>query len=96
MTDTHIHCDDIIHDHSYPQCLRHWVWFNRQPAMNKGRLRTLYGSEPVCFAMWKDRRVRLVMASRFGNVGITEDLKTATGYSHRVSLDELSDFGEKP
>jgi hypothetical protein len=41
-------------------------------------------------------RVRVVMASRFGDVGITPKLDAEHGYVLRVGLDQLSDFGDAP
>lgn len=38
-------------------------------------------------------RVKIVMVSRFGDVGITNDLTAETGYHARVELDSLCDFG---
>lgn len=38
--------------------------------------------------------VRVVMASRFGDVGITPVLKNARGYVARVFLDDLENFSE--
>lgn len=38
-------------------------------------------------------RVKIVMVSRFGDVGITENLDAENGYGARVSLDTLKDFG---
>ena len=39
-------------------------------------------------------RVRIVMASRFGDVGITHNLSAVKGYCKRVSLDALCNFGD--
>lgn len=36
--------------------------------------------------------VKVVMVSRFGDVGITEDLSAERGYGARVSLDALCDY----
>lgn len=41
-------------------------------------------------------RVKIVMVSRFGDVGITEELTAENGYAARVLLDDLCDFGTKP
>lgn len=40
------------------------------------------------------QRVRVVMASRFGDVGITPNLKADHGYVMRVSVDALDNFSE--
>lgn len=37
-------------------------------------------------------RVKIVMVSRFGDVGITENLKAENGYGARVNLDDLCNF----
>lgn len=39
--------------------------------------------------------VRVVMASRFGDVGISTDLNKDRGYIARVSIDQLRDFAER-
>lgn len=41
------------------------------------------------------QKVKIVMVSRFGDVGITEDLSADVGYGARVALTELYDFTEK-
>lgn len=41
-------------------------------------------------------RVKIVMVSRFGDVGVTEDLTAESGYGARVKLEDLKDFGDKP
>jgi hypothetical protein len=38
--------------------------------------------------------VKIVMVSRFGDVGITENLTADVGYGMRVQLDDLYDFQE--
>lgn len=70
--------------------------------INKGK------PEPVLFATIKDDskldrfklkngdRVRVVMASRFGDVGITRKLKENAGYLARVPVEWLTDFSEEP
>lgn len=40
-------------------------------------------------------RVKIVMVSRFGDVGITDDLTAENGYDARVMLDDLCDFGNE-
>jgi hypothetical protein len=39
--------------------------------------------------------VRVVMASRFGDLGITEALHRGHGYDARVNADQLMDFREE-
>lgn len=38
-------------------------------------------------------RVKIVMVSRFGDVGITDDLAAENGYAARVLLADLCNFG---
>ena len=90
-----IHCDDCIDDLTLPECIRLFLLVNRLPAIEKHLVVNKYG-EPKCFADYHGERVRLVMASRFGDVGITSDLKAEHGYQSRVQIDALSNFGESP
>src|SRR5688572_13948279 len=39
------------------------------------------------------QRVRVVMASRFGDVGVTPDLDAKHGYVARILVSDLDDFG---
>lgn len=41
-------------------------------------------------------RVKIVMVSRFGDIGITEKLDAEYGYAARVHLDDLCNFGNEP
>jgi len=49
-----------------------------------------------CHALKAVTRVRVVMASRMGDLGVTEDLKAVNGYSHRFHVEYLTDFSETP
>lgn len=40
--------------------------------------------------------VKIVMVSRLGDVGITDDLKADNGYGRRVMLEDLYDFSPLP
>lgn len=52
---------------------------------------------PVLFARHEGCPVRVTMASRFGDVGISEDLDADRGYARRVAVEELTDFSaERP
>jgi hypothetical protein len=66
----------------------------RLPAVD-GCLITAVNGMPKCYATHQGKRVRLVMASRFGDVGITTNLKAERGYEARVGLHDLSDFSDK-
>jgi hypothetical protein len=53
------------------------------------------GPEPVLFADHNGERVRVTMASRFGDVGISRDLASDSGYFARVAVDELTNFSDE-
>jgi hypothetical protein len=89
------HCDDYIHDQKAPLALRWFIFINRLPAMTRA-LADQAGVEPTLFADYHGKTVRVVMASRFGDVGITTHLDVAQGYDTRVFLEDLANFREKP
>jgi len=90
-----IHCDQYIDDFDAPNCLRWYLLINRLPACEK-MLAEEMGVTPKLFATYKKKRVRVVMASRLGDVGITEIVQRQYGYDKRVFVEELTDFsGEK-
>ena len=84
------HCDDIADDPETPQCVRDYINHARAPA--HGSL--LDTPCPALFATHKGKRVKVVMASSLGDVGITEKLDAENGYSARVLLDHLTDFSD--
>ncbi|KQO89456.1 hypothetical protein ASF33_19185 [Methylobacterium sp. Leaf92] len=101
------HCDDYIDDPAQPECLRRFLDYSRLPAALKYPTRDEafnQGMEehlghpmwrdpvPVLFARHEGRPVRVTMASRFGDIGITEDLDADRGYDRRVAVEELADF----
>ncbi|MCD1645209.1 hypothetical protein [Aurantimonas coralicida] len=103
------HCDDLIDDPTQPECLRDWLRYQRLPAVCKHtpadcedmvspKLRPFIWRDPppVLYADHAGRRVRCKMASRFGDIGITPDHRSFSGYSERVAVDALSNFGTAP
>jgi hypothetical protein len=90
-----IHCDEVINNVDYPECLRNWLKVHRSPAIKKSEVNSELGN-PQCFATFNGNRFKLVMASRFGDVGITKNLAADNGYEYRVSINRLSDFSENP
>jgi hypothetical protein len=86
------HCDDYIDDETQPECLRKFLDYARSPA--HGMLRE--GPRPKLFATLAGKRVRVVMASRFGDVGVTPNLGDEYGYKQRVAVEALSDFAATP
>lgn len=93
------HVEDHIYDYNLPPFVRAWITINRLPAMEKETLVHVYGV-PKLFADSPDLpgiRVRVTMASRLGDVGITVNLNREHGYDKRVMFDTLSNFTwEKP
>ena len=85
------HCDNVVNDAFAPACLKEFIYVHRLPAIEKSRLEVI----PTCFADYKGKRVRLTMASRFGDVGITYDLTAVRGYVDRVHVEELSNFSSE-
>lgn len=102
------HCDDVIDDPAQPDCLRRYLGWARLPAVCmyppkdekwvSPELRPHIWREPKpkLFADHDGKRVRVVMASRFGDVGITTDLAVEHGYSARVAVAALSNFSDQP
>lgn len=91
------HCDDYIHDSSAPKCLRFFLLVNRMPATDQMLMREL-GVVPKLFAdlIKPFGRVRVTMASRLGDLGISYQLDTEDGYEARVAVSSLTNFSNKP
>lgn len=83
------HCDDLWAAKSLPECAHAYLDVARAPAHG-------FGKAPPLFATYDGKRVRVVMASRMGDVGITPDLTKSNGYERRVWLPELTDFSAEP
>ena len=81
------HCDEYIDDETQPACLRAFLNYARSPAHGAGQ-----GPKPLLFADYEGLRVKVVMASRFGDVGITSDLLVQFCYEKRVPVVDLSNF----
>lgn len=90
------HCDDYIMDFDAPDCLRWFLLIERLPAIDKWLAHNVLGGRPPCYATYQGKRVKLIMASRLGDVGITENFNAANGYTNRVGVHELSDFRTEP
>jgi hypothetical protein len=86
------HCDDYIDDQTAPAALRTFLERARSPA--HGAL--IDAPYPKLFADYQGKRVRVTMASRFGDVGITSDLQAEDGYKTRVTVAMLINFGDTP
>lgn len=83
------HCDDYIDDPAAPSPLRAFLEWARSPS--HGHLRPK--PYPTLFATYQGQRVRVVMASRLGDVGLSHDLSRADrGYDARAYVESLTDF----
>ncbi len=96
------HCDEYINDKSQPKCLRKFLLYNRIPELWKFQRWKKSWGVPVLFAEHKPpgggkrwKKVRVVMASRFGDVGITRNLDAEHGYEQRIYLEDLRNFKDK-
>jgi hypothetical protein len=103
------HCDDYIDDPSQPECLRRFLDYHCRPAALKyptgDAAFDLAIEERHGLPMWRDpvptlfadcegERVRVTMASSFGDVGVTMDLKGTSGWDVRVPVGYLTGFSE--
>lgn len=88
MSEGFRHCDEYIDDETQPECLRKFLDYVRSPGHGAARVTP----RPKLFADYEGQRVRIVMASRFGDVGITTNLTTEHGYHKRVAVAALSNF----
>lgn len=89
------HCDNYIDDKNQPKSLRRFLRWNRWPAAWQVRAEDWGMKPPVLFARYLGIQVRVVMASRMGDVGITSKLDSERGYTARVYLEDLSHFTDK-
>ena len=71
---------ELIEDTKMTYYLGHWI--GNSPAMESHNV-------PA------GTTVKIVMASRFGDVGITENLDAEQGYGARVSLEALTNLRDK-
>jgi hypothetical protein len=89
------HCDEYIDDPSTLMPLRWFLFINRLPASEK-HMCNINGVNPQLYADCFGKRVRVVMASRMGDLGVTSNLNKEHGYELRVFVEELSNFSNKP
>lgn len=86
------HCDDYIDDEAAPEVLRRYLTRARAP----GHGLTSAEPFPELYADYDGKCVRVVMASRFGDVGITTILTDPLRYEARVAVEDLSGFRDTP
>jgi hypothetical protein len=97
VTGTFVHVDEYIEDKAQPECLRVFLDRARMPGHGMHE-KTPY---PKLFATYigedwrgytKGDRVRVTMASRMGDVGVTKNMSQDFGYEIRCPVDYLTDF----
>lgn len=84
------HCDDYIDDPETPSSVRAFLEHARAPAHGMG-----LGKRPPLYADYDGRRVRIVMASRFGDVGFNFS-HAESGYDKRLYLESFKNFSDRP
>lgn len=89
------HVDTYVDSPRGDPIARWFMFIARLPA-SLGMLAVKMKCAPKLFADYRGKRVRVTMASRFGDVGITTHLERENGYQARVLVKELSNFGDKP
>lgn len=94
MAEYEDHCDSIIMEPTQPMVLRWWLFLHRLPAVDK-MLCEENGVKPKLFAKYEGKWHRVVMASRFGDVGITTDFSAEYGYKLRVHVKKLTEFTDQ-
>ncbi len=87
------HCDDYIEDPDAPEVLRKFLDRARQPSHGM-----LNNKEPFpkLYADHQGKRVRVTMASRLGDVGISTNMNQEDGYEARVDVAALTNFRDIP
>lgn len=101
------HCDDYIDDSAAPAPLRAFLKVVRSPAgPGLGGIPPLFADSRRDFAARDDagvvakitagQRVRVVSASKFGDVGITPVLENDRAHWARAAVHELENFSEEP
>jgi hypothetical protein len=91
------HCDDYIDDPTSPEPLRTYLSRARQPAHGyySGDGKPDTRPFPTLFASLGKTRVKVVMASRLGDVGVTTRLDDVA-YERRVWVEMMTAFSETP
>jgi hypothetical protein len=89
------HCDNYIDDKDSPIVLRRFLRYHRWPATYECLANSIGVKRPQLFATFEGTRVKVVMASRMGDVGITTNLAAVDGYQLRVLVKHLSNFSSE-
>lgn len=89
------HVDDFVMDYTDDKSVMYAKWFlflKRLPATEQAHFDE-WIKEYRLFATWKGKRYRVTGASRLGDVWLAKNFNQDHGYDHRVSVDELTEFG---
>lgn len=89
------HVDSFVDDYSKDKYARWFLFLKRLPAAFQADFDEWIKPHKL-FCTWKKARYRVTGASRLGDVWLTSNFDQDTGYQHRVAVDELSEFSEKP
>lgn len=89
------HCDDYVDNPRGNSQARWFIFIHRLPAILQ-ILAAEHGCAPRLFADYRGERVRVTMASRLGDVGITSNLDAEYVYTDRVKVGDLSNFAKTP
>ncbi len=85
--------EDAMRDYSLPAIVRGFIAINSGPATETMAIREA-GFMPRLYGTHEGERVRVVMVSRMGDIGISRDDKEH-GYFKRCSIYDLTDFSEE-
>lgn len=101
ISQTFRHCDEYIDDETQPAVLRKFLDRARSPGhgmMSKKPYPKLFATYNGVdwMGVANGDRVRIVMASRMGDVGATKNLEAESGYQVRCAVADLSDFSDQP
>ncbi len=92
------HCDDVADNPETPAFVRDFINYERLPCVDQWEEQKkpgfvapeLYGTTPLGF------RVRVVLCSRFGHVGVSRIINRSMGYEKYCRLPQLSNLSPTP
>jgi len=89
------HVDDFIDDYrsdSYAAFVLNWF---RAPATHHSRF-SPWMKQHQLYGTYRSKRYRVTGASRLGDVFLNPNFESDAGYKYRVSVDEVSNWSDKP
>jgi hypothetical protein len=84
---------DVLMDFDLPAMVRGFIALNQGPATETMAIREA-GFMPRLYATYREKRVRVTMVSRLGDVGISHK-DEEYGYFTRCSIYDLTDFADE-